>query len=406
MSGHALVTPGDRDAVIDVGNDGGLWRRMLHHPARSIGKLVSACGLALVLAVSPAHAAGDGEAVFTVGNYPVEAVANDAVAAKEKAISDGQQAAFRSLLKRLTPVTAYKALAALKSTPAANLVDGLAVRSERNSSTSYTASLDFSFDPKRVRDLLRSRGIPFVEQQAAETAVVLVYLPPLAGSGSPASLGAERGRKTWREAWTGLDLEHTLTPVKLQEPPAALTSEVVSASLTDANAPLRAIATLAKSGQALLAVAQADPAARRLHVTLTGTDAVGSFVLKRSWRLDPADAAYTAELAAVVALGTLEGRWKAVRGTGRLAALPPAGAALQPVQLYVEARGMQDWQSLQRLISQLPGVSDFSVGGLSARGADVALRYPGGGEALANALASQGIELRNAGGTWVARSAN
>ena len=45
--------------------------------------------------------------VFTVANYPVEAQAENAVAAKEKALAEGQQAAFRSLLKRLIPVTAY-----------------------------------------------------------------------------------------------------------------------------------------------------------------------------------------------------------------------------------------------------------------------------------------------------------
>ncbi len=49
------------------------------------------------------------DAVFTVANYPVEARADNAVAAKDRALADGQQAAFRSLLKRLVPVTAYRA---------------------------------------------------------------------------------------------------------------------------------------------------------------------------------------------------------------------------------------------------------------------------------------------------------
>ena len=367
-------------------------------------KLIGAFGLAIAVLAAGARAAED-DSVFTVGNYPVEAVANDAVAAKEKAVADGQQAAFRSLLKRLTPVTAYKALEAVRATPSANLLEGLAVRSERNSSTSYTATLDFSFQPKRVRELLRSRGIPYVDEQAPETAIVLVYLAPATGAATTATLQPDRGRRTWREAWSGLDLVHTLTPVKLHEPPAALTPDIIRASLADANAPLRAIATLAKSGQALLAVAEADPASRRLHVTLSGTDAVGSFVLKRSWRLDASDVGYTAELAAVVALGTIEGRWKAMRKPGRVAPVPPAGASLLPLQLYVEFRSMQDWQALRRQISELPGVADFSVGGLSARGADVALRYPGGGEPLAAALATQSIELRNSGGTWIARPA-
>ena len=357
----------------------------------------------LLSAAGVAFAADDTETVYTVGNYPVDAVANDAVAAKEKAVADGQQAAFRSLLKRLTPVTAYQSLAALRATSAANLVDGLSVRAERNSSTSYTATLDFSFQARRVRELLRSRGIPYVEDQAPETAVVLVFVAA-AGQAPSGALTAAGGKRIWREAWGGLDLEHTLTPIKLHDAPASLTADLIKTALGDAAAPLRSIAPLAKSGQALLAVAEADPVARRLHVTLTGTDAVGMFVLKRSWRLDVNDAAYTAELAAVVALGTLEGRWKAVRRPGgRAAPVPASGQALQPVQIYVEFASMQDWQTLRRQMADLPGVADFSVGGLSARGADVALRYPGGGEPLMAALSTQNISLRYAGGTWIAR---
>lgn len=375
---------------------------MRHARSRCSSVLVAA----LALSLWNAHARAADDEVFTVANYPVEARAQDAVAAKEKAIADGQQAAFRSLLKRLAPVTAYKMLAPVKATPAANLVDGLAVRSERNSSTSYTATLDFSFQPKRVRELLRAKGIPYVDEQAQETAVVLVYLAPPASAGLPAALSAAQGERMWREAWSGLDLEHALTPVKLHKPPAALTPDAIKAAGSDPNAPLRAIATLGKSGQAILAIAEPDGAGKKLVVTLTGADAVGTFVLKRSWRLDASDPAYTAEFAAVVALGILEGRWKATHSSGAPAPMPTAGLPLQPVQLYVEFRNLQDWQAMRRQIADLPGVADFSVGGLSSRSAEVALRYPGGGNQLANALASQSIELRNAGGTWIARSTN
>lgn len=337
--------------------------------------------------------------VFTVGNYPVEARAQDAVAAKEKAISEGQQAAFRSLLKRLVPVNSYKMIQDVRGLPAANLISGLAVRSERNSTTSYTASLDFTFDSHKMRDLLRQRGIPYVDEQARETAVVLVLQP--AGLGSAASLSLE----AWRDAWKALDLDNGLTPVRLHERPAALTADLVKASMTNAEAPLRTIAVLAKSGQAILAIAEPDVAARRLNVTLSGVDGVGKLLLRRTWRMDPADAAYSAELAAVVAMGTLEGRWKAVKGRG-VAPLPAAGGQLQPVQIYVEFRNIQEWQRLRRQFEDMPGVADFSVGGLSSGAADVALRYPGGGQALAAALGQVGVELRGGGGSWVARSSN
>lgn len=364
-----------------------------------LGRRIAAT-LAFGLAAMAAGAArAQDERVFTVGNYPVEARAQDAVTAKDKAISEGQQAAFRSLLKRLVPVTSYKALVQLKSVSAGNMVSGISVRSERNSTTSYTASLDFRFDSRQVKDLLRQRGIPYLDEPSKPTAIVLVVQP--AGQAVAASLtGAQ-----WRDAWTGLDLQNGLTPVTLHERPASLTPDMIKASATNPEAPLRSIAVLGKTGQALLAIAEPDMAQRRLHVTLSGTDGVGPFVLKRTWRIDPSDPVYAAELAAVVALRTLEGRWKAVHG--RAAPPPAAGGVPLQVQIYVEFRSHQEWIRMRRQLEEMPGVTDFSVGGTSVGAADVALRYPGGANALAPALSMVGIELRGGGGgAWLARSVN
>lgn len=118
--------------------------------------------LAAFAAAAPQAIARGGK-VFTVANYPVEATAENAVAAKDKAHAEGQQAALGALLKRLVPVTAYNRLDRLKTFRAADFIDGVAVRSERNSRTRYIASLDFSFQADAVRDLLHREGVPFVE---------------------------------------------------------------------------------------------------------------------------------------------------------------------------------------------------------------------------------------------------
>src|SRR6185295_11960085 len=187
---------------------------------RSLGTAVRALLAALGLATgSHAVAAAAPDAVFTVGNYPVEARADNAVAAKTKAMADGQQAAFRSLLKRLVPVTAYQRLRQLPPFPAGDLVEGVKVRSERNSSTDYIASLDFSFQSKAVRDLLRREGIPFTDEQAPALTIVPVWRAAVAGS--------PKDEAAWTNAWKGLDLEHALTPVKLQ----ALKKEVAPATV-------------------------------------------------------------------------------------------------------------------------------------------------------------------------------
>src|SRR5262249_20339321 len=110
-------------------------------PAQTLGLAVAAL-LGWAAASGTAAAA---ESVFTVGNYPVEARADNAVAAKDRALSEGQEAALRSLLRRLTPVTALARLRQLANLRAGDLIEGVKVRAERNSATDYIANLDFSF---------------------------------------------------------------------------------------------------------------------------------------------------------------------------------------------------------------------------------------------------------------------
>jgi Uncharacterized protein conserved in bacteria (DUF2066) len=345
-------------------------------------------GLVLLSVATAGARAASTDLVFTVGNYPVEARAENAVAAKHRALADGQQAAFRSLLKRLVPVTAYARIHDLSAIKAGDLVDGYRVRSERNSATEYIASLDFSFHPKSIRDMLRREGIAFTDEQAPPLILVPVRR---AGSGAPGNDPA------WTKVWKGLDLDHALTPVKLQTLKKEVAAETVNALAAGDGRAMRGLAAAYRSELVLVAVAEQDTAARRLNVTLSGQDAVGAFTLKRAYRLDAIDPTYTTELAAVVSLRILEGRWKALKSRH------DASAARDAVDLLiaVEFRGMSEWQDISRRLGSTPGVEEFEVAGLSARGARVTLRYAEGAQGLANVLARQGLSLRAVGSSWV-----
>ncbi|HEU4379466.1 MAG TPA: DUF2066 domain-containing protein [Hyphomicrobiaceae bacterium] len=333
------------------------------------------------------------DTVFIVAKYPVEARADNAVAAKTQALADGQQAAFRSLLKRLVPVTAYPSIRRLASVKAGDLIDGYKVRSERNSATEYIASLDFSFQSKAVRDLLRREGIPFSDDQAPALTVIPVWRDGPAGT--------PREEPAWTNVWKGLDLEHTLTPVTLQTLRKEIQPSTVNALAGGDGGAIRSIAGAYRTEHVLIAVAESDPAAGRLNIILSGRDAVGAFTLRRSYRLDASDPGYTNELAAVVALRVIEGRWKAtkIRGLGGAGAFSAGNAT--DLLISVEFRGMSEWQDISRKLASTPGIDQLEVAGLSARGARVTLRYAGGTERLTDALAEQGLALRNAGGNWI-----
>jgi hypothetical protein len=376
-------------------------------------RTLAACAILLWLCTGGAAAASKDNRVFTVGNYPVEARAADAVAAKTRAIAEGQQNALRSLLRRIVPVTAYNSLPKLKSTPAGNLIEAIAVRSERNSPTEYIATYDFVFQAEAVRRILDSEGIPFLDRQAPQVTLLPVYRTPT-GAEVPEVFADSRGSDAWLYAWKGLDLANTLTPLDLKPLRRQVHPDALAALLAGDLAAVRSVASEYGTDTVVLAILEPDLQQKRAKVMLIGRDAVAPFVLRRAYRLDGGDLAYTAELAAVIGLGVLEGRWKAINirsGSAATAAsgpglVPRPGAAPRgdtggPVRIAVEFRSMSEWQQISRRLAETPEISDLDVEGLSARGARITLRYPGGPQALALELAQQGLILRNLGDSWI-----
>ena len=350
-----------------------------------------------IAGLAPFHAAvAANDDVYTVGNYPVDAQAANAVAAKDKALAEGQQAAFRSLLKRVVPVTDYERLKRLAVLKSSSFFEGVSVRSERNSSTRYIANLDFSFRADSVRAVLQQEGIPFVEEQAREISVIPVVRD---AQGAPDTGSAAR---TWTDVWKGLDLEHTLTPIELQPLKPVIHADTLQMLIDGRGSAERILAGEYGSPFVVVAIAEFDATANRLNVTMAGIDAVGPFNLKRSYRVFDGDTGYAMELAAVVGQGVLEGRWKALKaGAGRSS---HGGTA---VSLQVQYGSLAEWREIRQQLLAVAGVDDIRIESESARSATLTLRYPGGGDALANALYGQRLSLESASGdVWILRSAN
>ncbi len=409
-----------------MANFGDSWDKLVSCGGTGSSVVAALLGVLAGLVLGPADARA--ENVFAVGNYPVQASAADAVAAKERAIADGQQAAFRSLLKRLVPVTAYRSLVKLKGVNTTNLIDSFAVRSERNSSTEYIASYDFVFAPDPVRRLLDQQGIPYLDRQAPKITIVPAYRIPAELKGKlPQTFADAAGSDTWLYAWKALDLANSLTPAVLKPLKREVHDDTIRKLAEGDLSYLRTLEGEYQTPTVLVAVLEAELDLKKIKVVLVGRDGVQSIYLKRSYKLDGYDLAYTAELAAVISLAILEGRWKAinVRGGGDRqgpAAAAPAGSfaggfdRAQPsspwgtvtptaggdgaLTISVLFNGMTEWQAISRELSQTPEVTRFEVLGLSPRGARVALSYPGGAERLAGALAQRGLSLQAGQQGW------
>lgn len=363
---------------------------------RAGSSIIGTCALAALLGLAAVGTcanvnAAPNDQVYTVGNYPVDAEAKNAVAAKKKALADGQQAAFRSLLKRVVPVTSYDRIKRLSALKSADFFAGVSVRSERNSRTRYIASLDFSFRPDSVRAVLRQEGIPFVDEQARKVIVVPVVL------NAQGRLETGAGGRTWRGIWKSLDLKHTLTPITLESANAKLNADIVAQLLQDGAVAARLLADEYGEPYVIVAIAEPDVAAKRLNVTLVGTDAVGPVYLARTYRVFDGDTGYSMELAAVVGQGVLEGRWKAHK-LGQTAAAQGPQIALQ-----AQYSSFAEWRDMRQRLLRVPGVNDVRIGAESAQAANLTLRHPGGANGLAGALYSQGLALTGGAGGLVLR---
>lgn len=349
----------------------------------------------IALEATPGLAATAADSIFTVANYPVEARAKDSVTAKNTALADGQQAALRSLFRRIVPVTSYRRLKAMPAVKAADVIDGVSVRAERNSTTDYIATLDFSFQPAAVREVLRRNSIPFVDTQAPQTVLIPIYR-------AKSDAAYESGPSIWYDAWTGLDLVHTVSPLKLDKLKPEISSTVVQ-SLIKGGGIDRALLNAYKADRVLLAVAEPDASGKRLSVTLVGTDAVGSFSLQRNYRVSGGDKAYTAELASIVGLGVLEGRWKAGKA-GAVGGIDVSESGAAPIQLTVAFDTLGEWNDIRTRLIDTDGAFDVTIGSVSARSAEVSLKHQGGPQGLTEALASHGLTLSNSQGAWLVRS--
>ena len=144
---------------------------------------------------------------YTVGNYPVDARADNAVAAKDKALADGQQAAFRSLLKRLVPVTDYDRMKRLAGAQVGRPSSRASPCAPSATPRPLHRQPRLLLPSDSVRAVLQQEGIPFVEEQARESSSSRSWRTGRARHAT---------RRAWTDVWKGLDLEHTLTPVKLQ----------------------------------------------------------------------------------------------------------------------------------------------------------------------------------------------
>src|SRR5579883_303813 len=350
---------------------------------------------ALSLAVagaSPAPAAAPRFDVFTVTPVPVDATAANATAARDQALAEGQQHAFRLLMERLTVASGANRLPRLSNAQLVNLVQGFEVANERRSGVRYLADYTFHFRPDAVRQLLRQSGIAFAETPSKP----LVVLPVL-HDGDRAVLWDDPN--SWRDAWAGAKLVPGLMP--LVKP----LGELGDLQAIDAEAAMRGDAAALKAvsqrydGDDVL-VTQATPKSGNAHgVDVTTTRySPGSPGSEQTWvtsvTANPGES--DAEMMARAVADTMmqiEEAWKAAnildfRQGGTLTARVPISA-------------LKDWVAVRDRLAGIPAVRGSQLVSLDRGSAMVEIHYVGDPGQLRLALAQHDLELAGNDPDWV-----
>lgn len=168
--------------------------------------LLMAATLLITVALLPATAARAADAdLFTVRAVPVDATAETAPAARERAIAEGRREAFRRLVDRLVPSSEAGRIPDPTDSELQRMVLGFEVANERSSAVRWIADLTVAFDPGAVRARLRSAGAPY-----AETRSLPVLVIPLYETGGETILWEEMN--PWRNAWFELPPRGGLVP--------------------------------------------------------------------------------------------------------------------------------------------------------------------------------------------------
>lgn len=371
--------------------------------AREAGFLPSL--LALVLfAGSPAQGAG----LYDVAKLSVDITAQDAVAARTQGMAEAGRRAVKTVIERLTPLSAQAQLPELTNEGVEAMVNGVSIRKEQNSTTRYIATLDVSVNEQAIKQLLQEQGIPYSEERAPSISL----LPLVIAGDSVASEGGEG----WRQAWEDLDLSHSMTPATILRPRQELDIATVRAVLAGDAQALAAMQEDYGYGPLVIAVGEATKG--EFVTRLAGADSVGAINFGRSDQI-VGDAKSAAREAAATAFAIIENRWKVSR-SGQVPATevnyapgtePTPGAAGAPpaevprnVVAQVEFSGLKDWQDIRGRLMNVAGIQALEVNLLSARAASITFDYAGSLGRLQKELDHNGFVFGESEGTFVLRS--
>ncbi len=355
---------------------------------RSLGVILI---IFMTLAAMPG--AGARADVFEVREVAVDVTAKTAAEARERAITQGQAAAFRRLLERLTLSTDHANLPVFEPGEVTGFVKDFSISDEKTSAVRYLARLHFRFKADDIRRLLRDAGLQFAETPSKPVLVLPVFQ-------SAAGLVLWEDPNPWREAWNRRQAAGGLVTLAL---PLGDLSDISAVNVQQAVRgevdALGKLATRYHAGDTVVAYARLglnpDGQGQRVDVSVTRFSPQHE-PDTRLLALDQADGEDAQGLlrrgADAVAAG-LEDQWK----RDNLLVGGEAGVAAVTVPIT----SLADWLGVQKRLMAVAVVRDIETVLMSLDEVRVNLHYVGAAQQLQTALGQSDLSLVREDNEWV-----
>lgn len=161
--------------------------------------------MAVLLAFSVPASAED---VFTVSGVKVDVTAENAVAAREKAFTEAQMAAFKALADRLLGVEEAKVFVLPDVASISTMIQDFEITDEQLSAVEYIGTYTFRFDGDAVRSQFNMGGVKY-----SDVASKPVLVLPFFQWGSRIILWQDSN--PWLEAWSRSESKDGLVPIRV-----------------------------------------------------------------------------------------------------------------------------------------------------------------------------------------------
>ncbi len=341
---------------------------------------------------------------YTVTDVLIDATADNALEAQTAALQQGQLAAARLLIERLSLAEdrletgldfqpqlneAGELVDAnvLDNSLVAEMISGLEIFDEQRSSTRYLARLIVSFDPRAVERVFGLYGVPYVEAQSRRTLV----LPVFEGSGGFALWGDN----PWQRAWTEQSFANSLTPMFVPTDETSRSLITARSALSLHEDGLRQLAALHNVNRIAVLRAQERDGIRRFGGYLVTLDS-GEEMAVETWGPNTVYGGWSDAAASFVA--DRENTWKSQSVV--------RDGETQEMRVTVLYGGLAEWQSLQSILTGASLVTDARLDALSRDGALMTVNYRGALEQLESELSERGAALEEHPGIgWIVRTA-